>query len=557
MPATRDILTGLQDAHPTEPRGWFRWLHNHFLGRYAFSDHRFEATLTAQGWQEVSQAFPDFAPEEAAALAPIVARHAWTVGYLGLTELADACWERLKAEERGAILAGLTETHARTEPIEWIRERLPGCTFSPESACQIACNAIWHKWPDILTVVLASDVDLAAAIHRGDEGAYPLTRWPDILAKLSHRVIDMVLEAALVRDDSKAVRAAFDKGANPNISVWKLERSYNEQHCALSFAISEERRHIAESLLKAGATAAGTDFTTPNYPLYLTISKGWDDLAERLLQNGASLRAPGAPVQGSSAPKTEGSESEVLLPFRGKFFGHFDEEVNWARLAIGSIIPLAPITEKQAFYWGNGQGGQWTTILNAVIGNVERLQRYEALGLDTRLTDEELCSAVGRDAFDGLLYLLGKHGTEARDRITFRIRRRKPEFGSVSTQLDVQPQDDGINSADGFDSENQPPLILSDGTKLYVDLSAIAPAHHAHGPCLEGHFWLRVEEATWRRRQDRVVMTELHLRWAMTKLPENRHQVDDLLPCIKDVDSVRTRVGVTIGNLFFRLRPDD
>jgi len=557
MPATRDILKGLQEAQPTEPRGWFRWLYNHFLGRYPFSDDRFEATLAEQGWQEISEAFPDFAPEEAAAFAPVVAKHAWTVGYLGLTELADACWERLKAEQRGAILAGLTEMYARAELVEWIRARLPFCAFSPESACQIACNAIWHKWPDILTVVLASGVDLASAIHRGDEGDYPETRWPDIVAKLSHRIIDMVLEAALVRNDSNAVRMALDNGANPNLAVWRLERSYNEKHCALSFAISEDRKHVADLLLQAGATAAGIDFTPPEYPLYLAISKGWDDLAERLLQSGASLRAPGAPAHGSSAPKTEGSESEVLLPFRGKFFGHFDKELNWARTAIGSVIPLAPITEKQAFYQGNGQGGQWTTILNAVIGNVGRLQRYEALGLDTRLTDEELCSAVDRDAFDGLLYLLGKHGTEARDRIIFRMRRRKPELGSVSRQLDVQPQSDLINNADGFDPENQPPLVLPDGAKLYVDLSAIAPAHHTHGPCLEGHFWLRVEEATWRRRQDRVVMTELRSRWAMTKLPANRHQVKSLLPCIKDVGGVRTRLGVTIGNLFFRVSPED
>ena len=557
MPATRDFLTRLQDAEPVEARGWFRWLHNHFLGRYSYSDRHFDAMIASQGWQDVSQSFPGFSQEEISALVPVVGRHAWTVGYLGLTELADAGWELLKPQDRGAMLAGLTEAHVQPELVAWIRKRLPDCVFSPESACEIACNAIWHQWPDVFAAVLQSGTDLSASIHRGDDGGYPETRWPDLLRRLSHRVIDMILEAALVRDDSEAVRMALDKGADANIPVWKLERSFNEKHCALTLAISEERRNVAEMLLAAGASATGTNFTTPNYPLYLAISNGWDDFAERLLQNGASLRIPEASGQPLSAPKAEGSESEVLLPVRGRFFGHFDKELNWARKAVGSIIPLAPIAEKQAFYWGNGQGGQWTTILNVVIGDVERLQLYESLGLDTRLTTEELCSAIDGDAFDGLLYLLGKHGTEARDRVLFRIRRRNPDFGSVGRQLDVQAQDNRVNNADGFDPEDQPPLVLPDGAKLYVDLSVIAPPDHNHGPCIEGHFWLRVEEATWRRRQDRVVMTELRPHWAMTKLPENRHQVESVLSCIKEVGGVRTRLGVTIGNLFFRVSPDD
>ena len=71
------------------------------------------------------------------------------------------------------------------------------------------------------------------------------------------------------------------------------------------------------------------------------------------------------------------------------FFGHFDEELNWAQKAIGGLIELAPIAEKQAFHSGDGQGGKWKTILDVVVGDLARLKLYEALGLDTRLTAEE------------------------------------------------------------------------------------------------------------------------------------------------------------------------
>ena len=78
------------------------------------------------------------------------------------------------------------------------------------------------------------------------------------------------------------------------------------------------------------------------------------------------------------------------MPLRGMFFGHFDEELSWAQEAIGDLIELTPIAEKQAFYSGNAQGGTWGTILDVVVGDRDRLKLYETLGLDTRLTAEEL-----------------------------------------------------------------------------------------------------------------------------------------------------------------------
>jgi hypothetical protein len=256
------------------------------------------------------------------------------------------------------------------------------------------------------------------------------------------------MEAALVRGDLAAIRLALQRGADPNLPVWKQERSSAEKHCALSFAISEGRREIAETLLGAGASAAGTDFTAPNYPLYMAIKNGWDDLAERLLQGGARLRGLARLSDKSSAPLAEAPEFPPAVPLRPpgsaqapksevaqsrfrrlrEYFGHDSEELDWACETIGNIIPLAPILEKQAFHWGHAQGGQFTTILNVVVGNVDRLKRYESLGLDTRLTPEELCTAIDLNAFEGLLYLLSKHATDKREQALEFIRLRKPAW---------------------------------------------------------------------------------------------------------------------------------
>jgi hypothetical protein len=58
----------LQHAQPVEPRGWFRWLHDHFAGRRALDDSDLEKNQAEQGWGERSQRFPDLSPKERAEL---------------------------------------------------------------------------------------------------------------------------------------------------------------------------------------------------------------------------------------------------------------------------------------------------------------------------------------------------------------------------------------------------------------------------------------------------------------------------------------------------------
>jgi hypothetical protein len=53
--------------------------------------------------------------------------------------------------------------------------------------------------------------------------------------------------------------------------------------------------------------------------------------------------------------------------------------------------------------------------------------------------------------YPSLLYLLEKHGQKVRDRVLFRIRRRKPEFGASNRALETKPQKDRINVLAHFD----------------------------------------------------------------------------------------------------------
>jgi hypothetical protein len=156
MATIRNLNSHFQRAQPMAPRGWFRWLHDHFAGRRALHDPGLEQKLAEQGWGEFPQRFPNLSPKERAKLIPIIARHAWSVGRLELIELAESSWGRLGPGERGAILAGLSEADPRAELLDWLRQRLPDCAFSPESACQLACNATWHQWSDVLSAVLNS-----------------------------------------------------------------------------------------------------------------------------------------------------------------------------------------------------------------------------------------------------------------------------------------------------------------------------------------------------------------------------------------------------------------
>ena len=446
-------------------------------------------------------------------------------------------------------------------------EKLPDMSLSPESLCQLACNAIKYNKSDLLEALLSKYPAPTDEIKRF--GAHDSSgAWEEEeIAKLSHRVIDMILEAALISNNTAAARLALEHGADPDIPIWQLERSYNRKYSPLGYTIDSEfmqnnepRSEMIELLLKHGASAVGIAYAGYNRELFFALDKKKHDLADLLISKGACLVKASNSDTGEGV-RTAGSESMVIGPGGANFFGHFSDALKWAEESIGSIIPLVPVSEKQSFFTSNGQGGSKSTMLNRVIGNLDRLKHYESLGLDTRLSAEELCTAVSAGAFDSLVYLLGKFGDEVLDKAFFRIRRRKPDIGASWCFMDVMPQDDGVNIAREFEPQGLEPLLLPDGSRLHVDLSAIAPVGHALGPCCPGHFWLRKDTPVFRRRKDRVIMRRLEQCWVMEPLPlrkpgtcsHGQRYLDECLPLVREFNGTFICLGVNFGQFWWHL----
>lgn len=482
-----------------------------------------------------------------------VARHSWEVGLNGRTDLLERHWHTMTPEQRGAAVAGISETK---EGMKWILPRLKSCKLNAVTTCQLACNAVDHKRTDILAVALDSSDCLTGEVRRylGPRGR-SWGEFAPVIEQLSNQCIDLILEAAVIREHSLAIQMALDQGANPDIPVWVLHRSFNEKHCALSFCIEHRKKKAVKLLLAAGANPRGITFCTPNLPLFQAISSKDHALAFRLLKKGASFADSEAGTQRRRAI-ANARNKKLISPASDYSFGHLEENLSWMREKIGSLIKLIPVGRKPCFYDGNGQGGYWSTFLDVAGSDVSVIKRYEALGLDTRLTAEEFLSIVESNAYDKLLHLLRNESQEIKARVLFRVRRRKPTFGSDGPMA-LRPQADGASDAVGFDPGSQEPLMLPDGSALFVDFEAIAAPGHPHGPCLEGHFWHLKEKAALRRRGEHTIMKRIRSRWQMAEKPDYDHQLKDLLPVVRRFEGRFIRLGCSLGSLGFSATDDE
>lgn len=560
--SAHEQLSKLLESEPAVPRGWFRWLHNHYLGRYSemYPGLAYDST-SGKLWEGITdEPEPIYQRIAAPDVWPILLnRHAWMAGMIPLEQTVIAHWDKLEMDARGAFIAGLSEHYASDNVFEIAEKRLPEISFSPESLCQLACNAVKYQKNYLLDKLMQFDTLLQSTVSRFDANENTFG-YSEQLDSLSHRVIDMILEAALIQNNAVAARIALEHGADPNIPVWQLERSSNHKFSALGYVIDSEfsqdmksHKELAELLLDHGASASGTSYSGYGHELFLAIGRGWHDLAKRLIIQGAKLSKQIEPQKSACVVRTGGSETLVVGPGGPSFYGHFSDKLKWAHENIGSIIPLVPVSEKQSFFSSNAQGGSKSTIMDKVVGSLEHLKRYESLGLDTRLTAEELCTAVDCGAFDSLVYLLSKYGDTARDRAMFRIRRFKHDIGASWRHMDILPQADGVNIATDFDPQGQSPFELPDGSRLYVDLSAIAAPGHNLGPCFEGYFWLRTDNAVLRRRRDKVIVRRLEKKWKMEPLPlrppgicRGQRYLDDCLPCIREINGRFIHLGLTL-----------
>lgn len=527
-----------QARQPLEPQGQFRWLHAHY------SMIRFEP-----GGVIASES--GFGGESTDAAGDGFGAHAWEAGLRGRMDLLDKFWETLTPLQRGAALAGVSEINGG---MKWIPALLPSCELTAVTTCELACNAVRRGRIDILATVLNSSTDLTGEVRRYERPGRSSGMFSEVVSKLACRCIDLVLEAAIIHKNLRGIRMALDLGANPNIPIWVLRSSSNEKHCALSFCIKNQMKGAVNLLLAAAANPRGIPFCSPNEPLYQAISKSDHALAIRLLKRGASF-AESDPNNHRKAIMAKARKKRLICPAGDHFFGHFETDLSWVRDKIGSLITLVPVDEKPCFYEGSGQGGRWFTFLDSVGGDVAVIRRYEKQGLDSRLSAEEFLSIVNGNAYHKLIYLLKKVPEPVKARILFRVRRRNPSFGSDGPMA-LLPQDDRASEAVDFDPGSQEPLVLPDGSALFINLDSIAAPGHSHGPCLKGHFWHLTEEPVFRRRGERTIMKRIRSTWKMVEQPANFYQLKSRLRVVRRFEGRFIRLGCSMANLGF-FAPDE
>lgn len=237
------ILTQLAVSEPLEPRGCFRWLHNHYLWRYGFMHPGFVVEgLDAGLWSQLADTPEPLHKrvDNEDLLLDVVNSHAWSFGIMKLNDTVLALWDRLEPLSRVAFLAAISERGNADVYFNMLITFSGNLEYSPELFCQLACNAIHAGRRDILEHLLVQPVDLTASIRR-----FPANTSHDgweqgVIDQLSHRVIDMILEASLIKNDTTMARLALQHGANPGMPVWQLERSYNHKFSALGYVIDSE-----------------------------------------------------------------------------------------------------------------------------------------------------------------------------------------------------------------------------------------------------------------------------------------------------------------------------
>jgi hypothetical protein len=380
---------------PLEPEGAFRWLHDR-------SSVRRRPSL---------RGITDAAGIDHTSVNALLPDNVWAIGALADAKLLEPHWDTLTPIQRGQAVAGLSED-GFSGP--WIADHIGSCRFDAVSAAQTGCNAVLHRMAGLLTDVLSRSHDLEGSVARFSTCALRSGRFEEVTGQLSTRAIDLILEAALIARDTAAARLSLEHGADPNIPVWCLERSFSERHCALSHAIDTGANGIAGALIAAGANIQGTTFCTPNLPLFFAVSKGNRALAEALLEQGATFASsdPGG-HRAKAIKRLRKAKPEWIQPCRDYFFGFGLEEVERVQVEVGKLVALVPIEQKQCFYDGHGQGGIWRTFLQACENDVESIEFFETHGLDTRLAAEELLS-LGRSGHEEVLaYLLKKQKTTA------------------------------------------------------------------------------------------------------------------------------------------------
>jgi hypothetical protein len=107
-----------------------------------------------------------------------------------------------------------------------------------------------------------------------------------------------------------------------------------------------------------------------------------------------------------------------------------EDDEAWFEQEVGPLLPLVAFEEKALFHEGNAQGGYWESDLKRLLydDRADLIERYQPLGLDVRLSAEELMTAITWKASRSLHHLLAGQGDRVREEVSLRIRAYRPDF---------------------------------------------------------------------------------------------------------------------------------
>ena len=330
------------------PYGLFRYLYNHYQVRYPEMHMSMGAVLTNDVLDAVDAI-------DSSDLQTHLAKDSWLIG-IGRPDMADSVqllWDTMTPLARGDYLAGFTElTYLSGQQDEarlaFIKEQVnqqSSVEFTAETACEIGCALLAMGLEDTFANLLHVDIPWEQEIDRAS--AQDARRWKTI-SRLSKRVIDIFLEAALILKRPNAATLLLGHGANPDILIWQLERSSNALYPALSYAIKNSLAGAVDALLEHGANPRGSDSAPMRSPLALAFQQCDFPLIQRLLTAGASLEDG---MRYSEAPTFYGMGSPV----------------EWVSEQLSELLELLPLEAKPLFHSPHAQPEEAVIIEPAVI----------------------------------------------------------------------------------------------------------------------------------------------------------------------------------------------
>lgn len=554
----RGLLSAISSLPITRPPGLLEELHYGFGVRYGlYREHR----VGALEWNALEEQASEFDACQLAEVLPILAARAWEAGSHECIKLALALWSQLNAVTKGEFLAGIsrhlnpTRNNEENKLAEFFGKHLRATALNAQAVAEIAANAIIAKQPAVFEAVLVHpDFDRDARVSRLADSN---DRFSAEILQHATRTVDVLLECAVRCLRPDAVERLLVLGADPNLPCWNLERSFSDWFSLLSYALNaisdtdkgEQATRIFNLLLDQGADTKGLLCEGLNHPLKLALSNQQWDIADRLLDIGGSFTG------GLTFEPDAFDKPGRFVPAGHPHYGVRDQDLKWVEEKIAPLLSLLKPWQVPLFYRGDAQGGNTTTFLSSLLNeeHLDQLKHFESRGISTRLTPAVVIEIVKGGHYGALCHLL-RHEPNL-PRILFRARRRNPELGTSCLQAWLsQPQDDGINELAGFDPGEQEPLVLPDGSRFYLDLDAVAPPDHNHGPITSGCFWLQEHKAVHRRRGDHVIVRRLHRIWRMENLPDHDYSLMGMIPAVKVVNGRFFLPGICVRQLRFGQR---